>query len=278
WQTDVTLSHNKGTFSRIPTLNKTQQQAGNFENQLFKMIEGEKLGTFWGHTYEGVWQESEINAPFIDAKGNPNGKTNGATYNIQAGVAKYRDVNLDGKINNDDMGIIGNGQPMFNWGWSNNISYKNLDLSLFIVGFHGFDIYNATDQIGYNTVLGQVVESITPKRAFLNRWTKENTNTDIPGFVYEKSPIKSFNTRFVEKGSFVKVKSITMGYTLPATLCKSIGMENLRVYASIQNPFHFTSYSGLDPEATMGSPLVQGVDWGAYPNSRNYLIGLNFSF
>lgn len=278
WQTDVTLSHNKGTFSRIPTLDKTQQQAGNFENQLFKMIEGEKLGTFWGHTYEGVWQESEINAPFIDANGNPNGKTNGATYNIQAGVAKYRDVNLDGKINNNDMGIIGNGQPMFNWGWSNNISYKNVDLSLFIVGFHGFDIYNATDQIGYNTVLGQGVESITPKRAFLNRWTKENTNTDIPGFVYEKSPIKSFNTRFVEKGSFVKVKSITMGYTLPATLCKSIGMENLRVYASIQNPFHFTSYSGLDPEATMGSPLVQGVDWGAYPNSRNYLIGLNFSF
>ena len=73
------------------------------------------------------------------------------------------------------------------------------------------------------------------------------------------------------------MKSITLGYTLPELACKALGISNLRVYASIQNPFHITSYSGLDPEATMGSPLVQGVDWGAYPNSRNYLIGLNFA-
>lgn len=278
WRTDLTLSHNKGTFENIPTLDRTQVQAGNYENQLFKMIEGRKLGTFWGHTYQGVWQEADVNAPFVNAQGQPNGKTNGATYGVSAGNARYADKNMDGKISGDDMGVIGNGQPMFNWGWSNTLTYKDFDLSFFVVGFHGFDIYNATDQIGFNTIGGMNVELVTPKRAFLNRWTKENTNTDIPGFVYEKSPIKSFSTRFVENGSFIKVKSITLGYTLPTNTCRMLGLESLRVYGSVQNPFHITQYSGLDPEATMGSPLTQGVDWGAYPNSRNYLIGLNFSF
>lgn len=278
WHTDVTLAHNKGTFESIPTLDKTQIQGDKFEEQIFKMIEGEKLGTFWGHTYAGVWQEADVKAPFIGADGKPNGKTNGEVYAVAPGNARYADTNSDGKINNDDMGIIGNGQPMFNWGWSNNVSFKDFDLSLFIVGFHGFDIYNVTDQIGYNTVPGQNMDNVTPKRDLLNRWTKDNTNTDIPGFVYEKSPVKSFNSRFVENGSFVKVKSITVGYTLPASACKSMGMESLRVYASVQDPFHITKYSGLDPEAAMGSPLTQGVDWGAYPNSRNFLVGLNFSF
>ncbi|WP_373734136.1 hypothetical protein, partial [Bacteroides heparinolyticus] len=72
--------------------------------------------------------------------------------------------------------------------------------------------------------------------------------------------------------------SVTLGYTLPGNMCKSLGINNLRVYASVQNPFHITSYSGLDPESTLGNPLIQGVDWGNYPNSRNYLFGLSFAF
>ena len=148
-----------------------------------------------------------------------------------------------------------------------------------IVGFHGFDIYNATHQMGYNLIKSQQMAGVTPMRELLNRWTPTNTNTDIPGFVKGGTENKDFfSTRFVENGSFIKMKSITLGYTLPEATCRSLGINNLRVYASVQNPFHITKYSGLDPEATMGSPLVQGVDWGAYPNSRNYLIGLNFSF
>lgn len=278
WHTDLTLSHNKGTFNKIPTYNLRQQQAGGYENLLFQMIEGEKLGTFWGYKYLGVWQQDEVSAPFADANGKTNGKTVGATYNIQAGNAKYQDANQDGVYNDSDAGIIGCGQPTFNWGWNNSFTYKNFDFSFFVVGFHGFDIYNATDQIGYNTINGQNVFGVTPKRALLNRWTKDNTNTDVPGFVYGKGDLKVFSDRFVEDGSFIKMKSITLGYTLPAVACKAMGINDLRVYASVQNPFHITNYSGLDPEAAMGTPLTQGVDWAAYPNSRNYLIGLNFSF
>ena len=279
WHTDLTLSHNKGTFNKIPTANHRQQQAGNYQNQLFQMIEGEKLGTFWGYTFEGIWQENEVNAPFVDANGNTNGKTNGEVYKVVAGNSKIADTNKDGVINADDQGIIGCGQPTFNWGWNNSFSYKNFDFSFFVVGFHGFDIYNATHQMGFNTVNGQTMAGVTPMRDFLNRWTPTNTDTDVPGFVQGGTEVKNlFTSRFVENGSFIKMKSITLGYTLPELACKSLGITNLRFYVSIQNPFHITSYSGLDPEATMGSPLVQGVDWGAYPNSRNYLVGLNFAF
>ena len=278
WHTDLTLSHNKGTFNEIPTPNHRQQQAGSFQNQLFQMIEGEKLGTFWGFNFDGIWQEDEVNAPFIDANGKTNGITNGEQYNVVAGNSKYVDVNKDGVLNAEDQGIIGCGQPTFNWGWNNSFNYKNFDFSFFVVGFHGFDIYNATHQMGFNAINGQTMAGVTPMRDFLNRWTPTNTNTDVPGFVQGGTENKVFSTRFVENGSFIKMKSITIGYTLPELTCKSLGITNLRIYASIQNPFHITNYSGLDPEATMGSPLVQGVDWGAYPNSRNYLFGLNFAF
>lgn len=284
WHSDLTLSHNEGIFTKIPTQNHRQQQAGEFQNQLFQMIEGEKLGTFWGLYADGLWQKETAGSLFTDASGNHklngNGQpmTNAEVYNIVPGSQKYVDVNRDGVLNDEDYGKIGCGQPVFNWGWNNTFNYKNFDLSFFMVGFHGFDIYNATHQIGFTTVLGQNVDVVTPMRDWLDRWTETNTDTDVPGFVYAKGNMKVFNSRFVENGSFVKVKSITLGYTLPVSVCARLGISSLRVYASVQNPFIFTSYSGLDPEATLGSPLISGVDWGNYPNSRNYMIGVNFSF
>lgn len=280
WHTDLTLSHNKSTFENIPTLSKTQSQAGEFENLVFKMIEGEKLGTFWGYTNNGVWKTNEVNQEVTIKKANGDVVTGtyASIYGVVPGQEKFKDLNNDGAYNEGDQGIIGNGLPTFNWGWNNTFRYKDFDLSFFVVGFHDFDIYNVTNQSGYNTINGIVVDNVVPKRDLLNRWTKDNENTDIPGFVFQKKPLKGFNSRFVEKGDFIKVKSITLGYNLPSALCKSLSFNDLRVYASVQNPFMITSYSGLDPEATLGSPLTSGVDWGAYPNGRNYLVGVNFSF
>ena len=110
-------------------------------------------------------------------------------------------------------------------------------------------------------------------------WTPTNTNTNVPRWDGQGTENKNmFSTRYIENGSFIKMKSITLGYTIPERICKDWGITNLRIYASVQNPFHITGYSGLDPESTLGDPLIQGVDWGNYPNSRNYLIGLNFAF
>ena len=279
WHTDLTLTHNKGTFNKIPTANHRQQQAGNYQNELFQMVEGEKLASFWGYQYEGLWQEADVNALFVDANGNTDGRTNGDVYGVVAGNSKYKDVNKDGVLNEEDQGIIGSGQPTFNWGWNNTFNYKKFDLSFFLVGFHGFDIYNATEQIGLNGIQSQQVAVVTPLKKWQNHWTPTNTNTDVPRWDGQGTENKNmFSTRYVENGSFIKMKSITLGYTVPEKVCKNWGITNLRIYASVQNPFHITGYSGLDPEATLGDPLIQGVDWGNYPNSRNYLIGLNFAF
>lgn len=279
WHSDLTLSHNKGTFENIPTENRRQQQAGEYQNQIFQMIEGQKLGTFYGYKSAGIWQEDEVNAPFVDAKGVKNGKTNGQTYKVVAGNMKLADLNKDGVINEADQSVIGCGQPTFNWGWSNTFSYKNFDFSFFVVGFHGFDIYNANEHMAISGIRAQSKAPVVPLRKLQNRWTPTNTDTDIPGFVKGGNTyVNRYMSRYVEDGSFIKMKSVTLGYTLPEKCCKSLGINNLRVYASVQNPFHITRYSGLDPEATLGNPLIQGVDWGNYPNSRNYLVGLNFAF
>ena len=279
WHTDITLSHNKGTFEKIPTINKMQTQGdGKYESQIFRMIEGEKLGSFYGYTYDGVWKTNEVNQ-VANIKDNTTGKTNAEVYGVIPGQAKYRDINGDGKYTEEDMGIIGCGQPTFNWGWNNNINYRNFDLAVFIIGYHGFDIYNATRQSRFSILPGTNVDKLTPNPEFLNRWTPNNENTDVPGFVNATKDIKeAISSRFVEDGSFIKVKSITLGYSLPKMICQKAHIDNLRIYASVQNPFHITGYSGLDPEAALGTPLTQGVDWGAYPNGRNFLFGLNFSF
>lgn len=279
WNTDLTVSHNKGTFELIPTRNKMQKQAGLYENEIFKMIEGEKLGTFWGYQYEGVWKTSEMTEEVIGLDGKSLGKTNAALYGVVPGQAKYKDLNKDGLYNDADQGIIGNGQPMLNWGWNNSVSYKNFDFGLFIVGFHGFDIYNASRAISFGGITGQATDVVTPNPEFKNRWTPQNENTDIPGFVKEAKPLRgAYSDRFVEKGDFLKVKSITLGYNLSQKVCKTLSIDNFKIYGSVQNPFHITQYSGLDPEATLGQPLTQGVDWGAYPNGRNYIVGINLSF
>lgn len=276
WHAEATFSHNNSKFGKIPTLNKMQTQQGAYENTIFMMIEGEKLGSFWGYTSDGVWKTTDVNALVTLPDGTQ--KTNGLFYNVVPGQAKYVDFNKDGKINADDQRIIGNGQPAFNWGLNNTFSYKNFDFSLFVIGFHGFDIYNATKESAYNTIPSMAVDVVSPRAEFLNRWTTTNENTNVPGFVAAKSALKGFSSYFVEKGDFIKIKSLSMGYNLSAQVCKTLGISNLRVYGAIQNPFQITSYSGLDPEAALGSPLTQGADWGAYPNGRNFLIGLNFTF
>ena len=233
--------------------------SGNYENKYFRNIKGEKLGTMWGYVNDGVWKSWELdNAP----KG------------TEAGSYRYKDIDGVDGISKDDQTIIGNGQPTFQWGWNNTLNYKNFDFGLFIIGVHGFDIYNYTREARFNTD-GSV--NLGPNPEWANRWTPQNENSDIAGFVKTRNALTP-SSQYVEKGDFVKVKSITLGYSLSNAMLNKAGINKVRVYATIQNPFLFTGYSGIDPEVTLKSPLTSGIDWGYYPNGRNYLIGLNFAF
>lgn len=211
-----------------------------------------------GLRQRGIWGTDLTNAPSGTSPGD------------------YRYENLNPEDGNDitpdkDQKKIGNGQPAFNWGWTNTFSYKGFDLSVFFVGFHGFDIYNNNDWL---TVTDSRV-SANPD--WLNRWTPANQKTDIPSF-QGKSSDKGISSRHVEKGDFIKVKTITLGYNFKAQWMQKATIYNLRVFASAQNPFLITKYSGLDPEVTLKNTLTPGSDWGYYPNGRNYIIGLNITF
>lgn len=258
WNTKLVLSSNRCTIEELNFIDNDYFTMSGYEEAYFRNIEGERISSMWGYFYEGVWKSYEMqNAP----------------KEVEPGAYKYKNLDNDpeGLINEKDCGIIGNGSPKFNWGWTNTLTYKDFDFSLFVVGFHGFDIYNHT-----RSSLLSVGGSIAPNPEFYNRWTPENEETGIAGFV--KNPNKKTSTQFVEKGDFVKVKSITLGYTLPKKILKSCHINNFRIYASLQNPFLFTGYSGIDPEVTLRKPLASGVDYGYYPNGRNYLIGINFGF
>lgn len=285
WQTNLTFAFNEGVYSRIPTPSKMQAMGvtgiSNNPLAIFQMVEDKRIASFYGYTDEGVWKSDEVTQPvtITNADGSTTTGTYASIYKVVPGQIKIKDINGDGKLNFDDQSIIGCGLPEFNWGWNNTLRYKDFDMSVFVIGFHGFDIYNATDQSGYpGSINGVAQDAVTPKRTYLNRWTKDNEDTDIPGFVYVTSALQGFTSRFVEKGDFVKVKSITLGYNLPANVCRSINIESFRIYGSVQNPLLFTRYSGLDPEATLGNPLTSGVDWGNYPNGRSFIAGLSFTF
>lgn len=273
WHTDVTLSHNKGIYTKIPNKDKMQNQAGTYANQIFKMIEGEKLSSFWGYQFAGVWKSDEVTqtTTITKADGTTVTDTYQNIYKVKPGEAKYVDANNDGVYDSKDQGIIGNGQPSFNWGWNNTIRYKDFDLSLFIIGVHGFDIYNVNKFSSIDAV---------PTKTFIrDRWTTDNENTDIPGFVKAgNTSVSGYTSRNVEKSDFVKIKNITLGYNLPNSVCKKLYLNNFRIYGSVQNPFFISKYSGLDPEVALSSPMTSGVDWEAYPNGRSYVIGLNLSF
>lgn len=259
WNTNVTLSHNDGRIKDLYGDVEYMVISGNYENKYFRNIKGEKLGTMWGYVNDGVWKSWELeNAP----------------VGTEAGSYRYKDIDGKEGISADDQTIIGNGQPTFQWGWNNTLNYKNFDFGLFIIGVHGFDIYNYTREARFNTV-GSV--NLGPNPEWANRWTPQNENSDIAGFVKTRNAL-SPSSQYVEKGDFVKVKSITLGYSLSNSMLSKAGISKVRIYASVQNPFLFTGYSGIDPEVTLKSPLTSGIDWGYYPNGRNYLIGLNFAF
>ena len=259
WNTNITLSHNRGTIEELYSDKSYMVISGNYENKYFRNVKGQKLGTMWGYVSDGVWKSWEL----ADA---PKGTA--------AGSYKFKDIDGVEGINEDDQTAIGNGQPSFQWGWNNTLTYKNFDLGIFVMGVHGFDIYNYTREARFAS---NGLISLGPNPEWANRWTPENENTDIVGFVDGINALTP-SSQFVEKGDFVKVKSITLGYSLSNTTLSKAGISKLRVYASIQNPFLFTGYSGIDPEVTLKSPLTSGIDWGYYPNGRNYLIGLNFAF
>ncbi|WP_405267746.1 SusC/RagA family TonB-linked outer membrane protein [Cellulophaga sp. Ld12] len=228
--------------------------------------EGEAIGLFWGHDYQGVYQGGDL----------PAGTALKESYN-QAGDPLFIDVNSDGIINTDDLKTIGDPNQDFTFGITNNFSYKNLDLNIFFQGAVGGEILNLTNVQLYNGDSNALTD-------IQNAWTPTNTDTSIPS---AKIRDREISSRFIEDGSYIRLKNVALGYNFPSDVVEKLGVDNLRLSVSGQNLLTFTKYSGLDPEvsyfgsgggSTGSSNVVQGHDFGNYPTIRSINFSLNLKF
>ena len=267
WKADISLAHNKAKIEKLGDIDSDFMEIGTgWGNSFYRYFVGEPIGAIYGLQSTGVWSTEEYNNPDIKKPTSPT---------VRPGSYKYVDQNDSGTIDADDYVIIGNGQPKFNWGMNNSFTYKNFDLNIFLIGFHGFDIYNYPR--------ARLTSSLSPFPELAERWIAgKNENAIIAGFGKDRDAITSPETvassTFIEKGDFVKLKSITLGYNFSKGLLSKINLSAARVYFSIKNVCTITKYSGNDPELSISNPLRPGLDMGTCPSQREYLLGLNVSF
>ena len=214
------------------------------------VLEGEPLGNFFGYVAEGI---------------DPN-----------TGNVIFSDLDSNGLINEADRTIIGNALPDYTYGITNTISYKGLELFVFFQGNEGQDIYNASrfELENQSSFKNQSI-------AVIDRWTPENTDGTLPIAVFgDPAQNSRASTRFVEDGSFVRLREVTLSYNFPKKILDYLKVSNFKVYAQGRNLYTWTGYSGYDPEVSRdgGSAISSNIDYGTYPQVQSVLFGVNLTF
>lgn len=225
---------------------------------------GQPLGSFFGTITDGILQTGEEAAK---------GKfTASGAAAAKAGDRLYKDVNGDGVFTTAaDKDIIGNAQPDFIFGVNNSFSWKRFDLSVFFQGSVGNEILN-TNRQNLELFTGQQNASADA----INRWTPGSPSQELPRAKLDPAPV--FSNRFIEDGTFVRLKNISLGYTLPKSISGKVKLSELNFYVSAQNLITWTKYTGFDPEVTSGSNVSPGTDSGIYPVSKTITAGFRVGF
>lgn len=256
WTTDFNVSYNKNKVVKLH--NNTPIYYG-YQTH----TEGYPVGSFYGWVTNGIFQNwDEVNNYAYQYQGTDS--TNGTA----PGDLKFLDINNDGVVNDYDRTFIGNPTPSWNFSLNNSLAYKNFDLSVYFQGVAGNKIYNANRVTleGMYTTRNQTVN-------VLDRWREDYASDSMPRAIFSDPNKNTRNSdRFIEDGSYLRLKNITLGYTLPDVYAQKAYVENLRVYVSTQNLYTLTKYSGFDPE------VIGGVDNSNYPLTRTISFGIDLKF
>jgi hypothetical protein len=221
---------------------------------------GQPVGEFTGFKFLGTWKTSEAAAA--------------AVYGNVPGDAKYLDVNKDGHINQSDYVPIGNGVPKFTWGFINDFRYGNFMMTFMLAGQGGSQIYSQT--LAYTWGQAPGVRNATLEDA-TQMWTPEN-QTNIPHFS-NTTLWPTNSSRFVYSANFVKLKNLSLTYSLPQNILGKAKVRSVDVYVSGQNLFTISNYPGFDPELTNATnAILQGVEMAVVPNPRTYTLGCRIGF
>ena len=252
WSTDFNIAFNRNRLTDLQLTPVYNFAAVENRDYIITLRKGLPLGTFFGYVAEGV-----------DPK---------------TGDMIYKDVNNDGKVTPSDRTVIGNAQPTFTYGMNNNLSYKNWSFSFLFQGSQGNEVFNAS-----RMETEGMYDSKNQSTEVLRRWTAAGQITDIPRASNGDVTNSRTSSRFVENGSFLRMKSATLSYNLPKSALSAMHISRLMVYATAQNLFTITKYKGFDPEvnayaADAANGVTLGIDYGTYPVARTYVLGLNLSF
>ncbi len=246
----------------------------NGDNYIAKI--GYPIGMMYGYIYEGTYKLDE----FDQVGGNYILKPGVARYvsenNTQPGFPKYKDLNEDGVINSDDQTFIGRGEPIHVGGFTNNFQYKNWDLNVFFQWSYGSDIVNA-NLLMFETSFSRR-RDLNQFASYANRWTFDNPTSDIPR-VNNSSSNLLYSSRIIEDGSYLRLKTLSLGYNIPTSAIKKIGLTKARLNLTAQNLFTLSNYSGYDPEVSIrDKALTPNLDFSAYPRAASLNFGVNLSF
>lgn len=264
WSTNFNFSLNR---NKIISLNDTIPiSAGSIaaNYSLSRYQAGHPINEFYGYVTDGIFQtSSEVANHAVQTPG-----TDPAT-STAPGDIRFKDLNNDGKIDASDRAYIGNPNPKFIFAMNNIFTYKGFDLSIFFQGTYGNKIFNANRLYteAMDVAQNQTVET-------LNRWTGAGTSNSMPRAIFgDPNGNTLASDRYIEDGSYLRIKNLTLGYTLPEKLIQRISVTSARLYASMQNIYTFTKYKGFDPEVP-----ANGIDNNVYPVTRTISFGINLSF
>lgn len=284
WSSNFNISFNK---NKILALAEGQVSilsgSGTFFNTtysgLFPYISviGRPLGEMYGLVFDGVYQFEDFNLmPNGTYLLKPEITTNGSTRNsIRPGDIKYKDLNGDLQVNNQDYTIIGSGLPKHTGGFSNTFQYGNFDLNVLLQWSYGNDIINANRYVFEGGIVNN--PNLNQMASYANRWTPENPSNTM--FRAGGMGNAAYSSRVVEDGSYLKLRTVSLGYYVPSSILKRANIKSIRIYTSAQNLYTWTNYSGKDPEVSgRNGNLTPGFDYAVYPHSLSYVVGLNVTF
>ncbi|MFA6582062.1 MAG: SusC/RagA family TonB-linked outer membrane protein, partial [Paludibacter sp.] len=319
WDTETQISFNKNKLLDLTGTSSTAIEGyGQWTDVVSHTEVGQSLYNFYGYKVVGIYQDKADLENYTNSLGNkvtpkkPSTSTQpwSRTNTTYVGDLKYEDVNLDGKIDENDRTNLGSPMPIFTFGFNNTAHYKNFDLTVFINGSYGNKVMNysainlssmkdmwsnqlavVTNRARLTQInTAQVYPYVNSTGNQVNNWYDDidnvkvaNPGTNVPRAIQnDPNGNTDMSSRYIEDGSYLRIKNIALGYNFDTKILKTLHLQSLRIYANIQNLYTLTKYSGFDPEVGINtasqSGNVYGLDNGRYPSPQVYTFGLNLSF
>lgn len=295
WSTDLNLSFNKNRIEALSGEDYFLEEASfGFNQNTHKIAVGEPIGQFYGFKTEGLYQVEDFN--FDPATGRytlKEGVPRRSDSEVLPGSWKFADTDGNGVVDDNDRTVIGNANPDFYGGITNNLAYRGFDLSFLFTFSYGAEVLNATKLS--NTKTGNLNKNVLDLANSSNRWmtvdregnpitdpetlSAVNAGKTVAIITDQQQGDYFVHSWAVEDASFLRLSNLTLGYTFPRLMVQKMGLSKLRLYFTGSNLFVWTPYTGFDPEvSTRGNNLTPGVDFGAYPRNRSFVFGMNLTF